>query len=145
MFFWYFYRAMSKRKRPLTINFVPLGCPKNTVDSERMLAQIAQAGMLITASPAEADIVIINTCGFIAPAKAEALEEIATAVEYKRKGNVKKVIVVGCLAERSGAELLKQAEGIDAVAGLGQRDNIVGIINQTICSSQPAVYLEHAC
>ena len=76
----------------MTVGFVSLGCPKNVVDSERMLAEIAQVGLLITADPDNADVVVINTCGFIAPAKIEALEAVEHALDGKRTGSVKKVI-----------------------------------------------------
>ncbi len=136
---------MTKKKyeTPPTVSLVALGCPKNIVDSERMLAEIAQAGLVITAEPENADVVVINTCGFIAPAKAEALEEIKHAVDCKLNGSVKKVIVAGCLSQRMGEQLFNQADGIDAVVGLGQRDNIARIIKQTISSKQPAAYLDH--
>jgi ribosomal protein S12 methylthiotransferase len=135
----------KNHKKAPTVGFISLGCPKNTVDSERMLAEIMQAGFLICAEPDNADIIVINTCGFIAPATAEALETIKQAVACKTNGTVKKVIVAGCLAERLGAGLFRQAEGIDAIVGLGQRDAIAQIIEKTIDSNQPAVYLDHLC
>jgi ribosomal protein S12 methylthiotransferase len=119
---------MIVKKHKITVGFVSLGCPKNVVDTERMLAEIAQAGFPITTEPDNADVVVINTCAFIAPAQAESLEAIRHAVDCKRAGAVKKVIVAGCLSERLGTELLKQIEGIDAVIGLAQRDNIAEII-----------------
>ena len=121
-----------------------LGCPKNIVDSEKMLADIAQAGFLITADPENADVVVINTCGFIAPAKAEALESIRHAVHCKLNGAVKKVIVAGCLPERLGRQLFEQADGIDAIVGLGQRDNIAQIIKKTIHSSRSVAFLDQS-
>lgn len=132
-------------KRTSTIGFISLGCPKNMVDSERMLAQITQAGLLITANPDDADVVVINTCGFITPAKAEAIEAIKHAIACKHKGTVKKVIVAGCLSQRMGAELFNEVKGIDAVVGLGQRDRIAEIIKKTLTSGESAAYLEHAC
>ena len=72
----------EKARKPITVGFVSLGCPKNVVDSERMLAQIAQADMLITTEPGNVDAVVINTCGFIAPAKAEALDAIREAAGW---------------------------------------------------------------
>ncbi len=130
-----------KTRRPPTVGFIALGCPKNLVDSERMLAQIAQAGLLIAAEPERADIVIINTCGFIAPAKEESLDAIRQAVKAKRKGRVGKVIVAGCLPQRVGVELLGEVEGIDAIVGLEQRDAIVQIIQDTLGAAKPAAYL----
>jgi len=131
----------KKKQNSAIIGFVALGCPKNIIDSEKMLAEIAQAGFLITADPDNADVVVINTCGFIAPARAEALEAVKHAVGCKLNGTVKKVIVAGCLSERLGRKLFNQTDGIDAIVGLGQRDNIARIIKKTIHSTQPTAYL----
>ena len=111
-----------------TVGFISLGCPKNMVDSERMLAQIAQAGFCITQDPDNADVVVINTCGFIEPAKVEALDAIKHAIKRKQKGHIQKVIVAGCLAQRMGKNLFNETAGIDAILGLESRDNIVDII-----------------
>lgn len=142
-------QARHPKKHRGTVGFVALGCPKNIIDSERMLAEIAKAGFLITTQPDppevwQADAVVINTCGFIEPARAEALEEIKHAVDCKKKGLVKKVIVAGCLSQRLGPELFNQANGIDAVVGLGHRDEIAGIIKQTLRSRQPLSFLEQS-
>ena len=134
----------KKRQKTVTVGFVALGCPKNIVDSEKMLAEIAQAGFLITSEPEGADVVVINTCGFIAPAKAEALEAIKHAVDCKLNGTVKKVIVAGCLPQRMGEELFNQADGIDAIVGLGQRDNIALIIKKTFRSDRSTAFLDHS-
>ena len=123
---------MGARKQEITVGFVSLGCPKNTVDSERLLAEIAQAGFAITAQSSNADVVVINTCGFIAPAEAESLEAIRHAVDCKLGGSVKKVVVAGCLGERLGPQLLEQVDGIDAIVGLDQRDNIAKIIGNVL-------------
>ena len=135
----------QKSQKQVSVGFVALGCPKNVVDSERMLAEIAQAGYLIGGEPENADVVVINTCGFIAPAKAEALEAIKHAVDRKRNGTVKKVIVAGCLPERLGQELFNETEGIDAIVGLGQREEIARIIKKTLASDRKATYLERSC
>ena len=132
-----------EKYKPVTVGFIALGCPKNTVDSERMLAEIAQAGFLITAEPDNADVVVINTCGFIAPARDEALKAIRDAVDCKLRGTVKKVVVAGCLCERLGPDLFNQADGIDAILDLGQRDKIAGVIKKTINSNEKAAYLSH--
>ncbi len=128
---------IKKNKNRTTVGFIALGCPKNMVDSERMLAQIAQAGLVITQDTDNADVVVINTCGFIEPAKIEALDAINLAIRQKQKGKVQKVIVAGCLAQRLGKGLLKEADGIDAVLGLESRDNIVQIIQSTFTSDKP--------
>jgi len=135
---------MPRKKQKITVGFVALGCPKNVVDSEKMLAEIAEAGFLITAEPDTADVVVINTCCFIAPAKAESLEAIRHAVDRKCSGDIKKVIVAGCLPEREGQQLFGQVDGIDAVVGLGQRDNIAGIIRKTLSCGQPTAYLDRS-
>ncbi|MDD5064025.1 MAG: 30S ribosomal protein S12 methylthiotransferase RimO [Phycisphaerae bacterium] len=131
-----------------TVGFIALGCPKNMVDSERMLAEIAKAGFLIITEPDpsnvwRADVVVVNTCGFIAPARTEALKAIRHAIKCKRSGTVRKVIVAGCLPQRSGPELFKDANGIDAIVGLGRRDSIAQIIKKTIRSKKPASFLGH--
>jgi len=132
---------MTRRERQnVTVRFVALGCPKNVVDSERMLAHIAQAGLLISSDPSEADVVVINTCGFIEPAKVESLEAVAQAVAEKRAGRVRRVIVAGCLSQRLGPRLLDEAKGVDAVVGLEHRDDIVKIIRRTLSTGRSAVY-----
>jgi len=133
----------KNRRRPITVGFVALGCPKNMVDSEKMLAEIAQSGFLITAEPYEADVVVINTCGFIAPAKAEALEVIGLALDGKKRGVVKKVIVAGCLSQRLGTELFRLADGIDVVVGLGRRDDIARIISEALNCESTLSYLDY--
>jgi ribosomal protein S12 methylthiotransferase len=132
----------AKRRKGVRVGFIALGCPKNMVDSERMLADIAQAGFLIAAEPEDAEVVVINTCGFIAPAQAEALEAIEQAGVWKRDGRVKKIVVAGCLPQRVGRELFERVERIDAIVGLGQRDNIAGIIEETMSCDGQAAYLE---
>ncbi len=134
----YFHLAMGKNTHEITVGFVSLGCPKNVVDSERMLAEIAQAGFLIISEPDNADVVVINTCGFIAPAQAESLNAIKHAVDSKHDGIVKKVIVAGCLGQKLGPEIFNQIDGIDAVVSLAQRDNIAEIIRKIFSRSHPA-------
>jgi ribosomal protein S12 methylthiotransferase len=133
---------MAFKKKNISVGFIALGCPKNMVDSERMLAEIAQGGFVITAEPRNADVVVINTCAFIAPARAEAIETIKKYVRYKNSRSRKpaKVIVAGCLPEKSGSSIAGQIDGVDAFVGLGQRDNIAAIIHKTFVSEQPAFY-----
>ncbi|MCP4453133.1 MAG: 30S ribosomal protein S12 methylthiotransferase RimO [Planctomycetes bacterium] len=132
----------KKKKEIISVGFVALGCPKNTVDSERMLAHIVQGGMLISEDPDQADAVVINTCGFIAPAKAESIDVIRHALDCKRQGKIRKVLVAGCLSQRMGDALLQEVPGIDAVVGLEQRDQIAGIILQMLKQDKPGVFLE---
>lgn len=127
-----------KKQNHITVGFIALGCPKAIVDSEKMLAEIAEAGLLITADTDNADVIVVNTCAFIEPAKEEAIQAIEYAVSCKRKGCVKKVIVTGCLTQRMGEEIFTQTEGIDAVIDLGRRDEIGEIIKKTIHSNSAA-------
>ncbi len=136
---------MKNIKKTITVGFIALGCPKNIIDSERMLAEIGQAGFLIATELADSDVIVINTCGFITPAQQEALEAIEQAVKYKKQGNVKKVVVAGCLSERLKDKLFEKADGIDAIVGLGQRDDIAAIIGKTLNSEKPAAYLKPSC
>jgi ribosomal protein S12 methylthiotransferase len=113
-----------------TVGFIAMGCPKNMVDAEAMLARIGMAGFVLTDDADNADIVIINTCGFIAPAKEEALEAIRNALKQKKKGRIRKVIVTGCLSERMGKDLLAETGDIDAIVGLAGRDSIDAILKE---------------
>ena len=109
-----------------------------------MLAKIGESGLVITSDPDNADVVVINTCGFIAPAKAEAIEAIKAAVKRKKRGTVKKVVVAGCLSQRMGKSLFDEVKGIDAIVGLGGRDDIAEVIKETINSDIAQLYLpEH--
>ena len=101
----------TKKQQNVSVGFVALGCPKNIVDSEKMLAEIGQAGFILSDDPDSADVVVINTCGFIKPAKDEAIAAIRQAVSQKKKGRVRKVIVAGCLSQRMGKKLLNEAKG----------------------------------
>ncbi len=132
----------EKGNQNLTVGFVALGCPKNVVDSEKMLAEIVKSGFFLSSEVDDADVVIINTCGFIAPARAEAIEAIQNAVACKSKGRVKKVIVTGCLPEWIGEKLFEQVDGIDAIVGLGRRNDIAQIIEKTIVNQKPMAFLE---
>ena len=137
--------AHKHRKKTATVAFVALGCPKNIVDSEKILAHIGQAGFVLTPEIRAADVVVINTCGFIKPAKDEALEAIGQALDAKQKGNVQRVIVAGCLSQRMGRALLEEAPGIDAIVGLGGRDDIARIIKDTIARPNGCgIYLNDA-
>jgi len=137
---------MDREKTCRTVAFVSLGCAKNTVDSEKMLAQIAQAGFAIVGQAEDrgfcrADIVVVNTCGFIAPAIRESLNVIRRIVRQKVTAGIKKIVVVGCLSQRFGERLFNLAKGIDAVVGLAQRDNIAQILAEVLSEHGPRHYL----
>lgn len=113
-----------------TVSFVSLGCPKNLVDSEKMLGLLAQDGLVPVSYDPEggegtADAVVVNTCGFLEASKEESLAVIRDAVERKNAGELKRVVVAGCLVQRHRAKLLEWAPGIDALIGVFDRDHIV--------------------
>ena len=107
------------------VAFVSLGCPKNLVDSEQMLATMIDAGYELVASHDEADAIIINTCGFLEASKEESVEVINEAVSLKENSKVQRVIAAGCLVQRHRAKLLQWCPGIDAMIGVFDRDHIV--------------------
>src|ERR1700760_2885607 len=89
-----------------SVAFVSLGCPKNLVDSERMLGLLAQDGLTVTPDASEDDAIVINTCGFREASKEESLRDIREALELKKNGNVKRLVVAGCLVQRHKPKLL---------------------------------------
>src|SRR5689334_2697927 len=107
---------MPDNKSP-KIGFVSLGCPKNLVDSEVMLGTLARQGYSITAQKEDADVIVVNTCGFIDSAKKESIDAILEMAELKTHGNCKKLVVAGCLAERYRSEIQKEIPEIDFVFG----------------------------
>ena len=114
------------------IGFISLGCPKNQVDSELMLKKLADAGFEIIDTAVGADVVIINTCGFIEPAKQEAIENILEMGQLKEDGKVGKIIVIGCMAQRYKEEILKEMPEVDAVAGIGNNSDIVSFVEAVL-------------
>jgi ribosomal protein S12 methylthiotransferase len=112
-----------------SVAFVSLGCPKNLVDSEKMLGLLAEDGIAITHDHDQADAIIINTCGFLEASKTESIDVIREAIESKKRaieaGTGKRVIVAGCLVQRHKAQLLDQVPEVDALVGVFDRENIV--------------------
>lgn len=118
------------------IGMISLGCPKNQVDAEHMLALIDEAGHSIVDYVDGCDVVIINTCGFIDDAKKEAIENILDTVELKKEGLVKKIVVAGCLAQRHKEEIAKEIPEVDAVIGIGADGDILKIIDEVMSSEE---------
>ena len=108
-----------------TVAFVSLGCPKNLVDSEKMLGLLAEDGLVPTADESNADAIVINTCGFLEASKEESVGEIKKAIEHKNAGRAKRVIVAGCLVQRHRAKILDWCPEVDAMVGVFDRDHIV--------------------
>jgi ribosomal protein S12 methylthiotransferase len=113
-----------------TFAFVSLGCPKNLVDSERMLGKLAQDGYALTPDADGADVVVINTCGFIEPARQESLAVVREMLELKKQGRVGAVVVAGCLAERKKDELLKEVPEVDHIVGVFGREEITQVVDR---------------
>lgn len=112
---------------------VSLGCPKNQVDGEMLMSKLCDSGFSVAQSEADADAIIVNTCGFIESAKAEAIEAILEAAEYKKAGLASAVIVTGCLAERYKDEIMNEMPEVDAVVGIGANSDIVKICQKALC------------
>ncbi|MBI4583814.1 MAG: 30S ribosomal protein S12 methylthiotransferase RimO [Planctomycetes bacterium] len=120
-----------KEKSELRVNLISLGCPKNLVDSEMILGNAGAAGIQITGDPEEADIIVINTCGFIDRAKEESLSTIVEACELKKLSPTpKKVVVAGCLGQRYSEDLRRDLPEVDAIIGLGQYGDIGKTLRQ---------------
>ena len=116
----------------MKVGFVSLGCPKNQLDAEVMLHELVVAGYEITADETEADVVIINTCGFIESAKKEAIENILDIAYLKENGNLRGLVVTGCLAERYRNDILDEFPEVDAVLGVGSIHNIVEAVGRVL-------------
>src|ERR1700732_3872263 len=122
------------------VGFVSLGCPKNLVDSEVMMGILARAGYELTPRAGEAEILVVNTCSFIAPAQQESVESILEMAEYKKFGRARKLIVAGCMVERYRSEIRQQIPEVDAVVGTGEIEEILAACqNQTGAIADPAV------
>lgn len=116
----------------MKIGVVSLGCPKNLVDSETMLGLIHEEKYEITNDPSEAEIIIVNTCGFIESAKEESINTILQMAEYKKSGSCKYIIVTGCLSQRYAEELFSELPEADAIAGVEVYDEIGSIIKRVM-------------
>ena len=125
------------------IGLVSLGCAKNQTDAETMLALLMGDGYEAVSDPAEADIIIVNTCGFIDSAKQESIETILEMAQYKTDGNCKKLIVTGCLAERYADDILSELPEVDAVLGTGDYDKIEEIIDRAFTDEKIPVMCGH--
>ena len=123
----------------MKIGFVSLGCPKNQLDTEVMLSELNAAGYEITAEETEADVIILNTCGFIKDAKEEAIENILDIAWLKKNAKLKKLIVCGCLVQRYGKEILEQFPEVDAVLSVGAIHDIVDTVKRVVADERFAI------
>ena len=121
----------------MKINFVSLGCAKNLVDSEIMIGRLIEAGCMITQNPADAEIIIVNTCSFIESAINESVDTILELAEYKQSGACRQLIVTGCLPERFREDIVKSLPEVDLFLGVGDFDKIIesvkGSLNHSTC------------
>ncbi|MCL2019158.1 MAG: 30S ribosomal protein S12 methylthiotransferase RimO [Oscillospiraceae bacterium] len=124
------------------IGIVSLGCPKNQCDAELMLDKIAKAGFGLVSEPGLADVVIINTCGFIQSAKEEAIAEILEAVARKNDRFNKKIIVTGCLPQRYKEQMQEEFPEVDAFIGIGKNDDIVEAVNSVLLDKKVNAFTE---
>lgn len=120
------------------VGMISLGCPKNQVDGEVLLAKLADAGFKIVNTIEDSDIMIVNTCGFIEAAKTEAIETILEVAEYKNAGIISAIVVTGCLAERYKDDVLSELPEVDAVVGIGANSDIVKICQKALCGISTA-------
>jgi ribosomal protein S12 methylthiotransferase len=112
--------------------FISLGCPKNLVDSERMLGKLAQDGYALQPDADGADVVVVNTCGFIEPARQESLGVIREMLALKAAGRVGSVVVAGCMAERQREVLLEQVPEVDQIVGVFGREEIAEVVDRAV-------------
>ena len=129
----------------IKVGMVSLGCPKNQMDAELMLAKLANAGMEITPDSGLADVVIVNTCGFIEDAKKESIENILEFASLKKEGRIKKIIVTGCMAERYRDEVQKELPECDAVLGLGANRDIVEVVREVVGGQRVQSFPDKGC
>lgn len=121
------------------VGVVSLGCDKNRVDTEVMLANLVNGGYEITSSPADADVIIVNTCAFLETARREAIETALEMAGYKKNGICKKVIITGCLGQKFGDEVYSELAEVDAVIGTEQYDSICQIVESTLAGERKLI------
>ncbi|MBR2152043.1 MAG: 30S ribosomal protein S12 methylthiotransferase RimO [Clostridia bacterium] len=120
----------------IKIGMASLGCPKNQVDAEIMLATLENAGYELVADENEAEVIIVNTCGFIESAKQESIDTILDLASLKDEGNLKKIIVTGCLAQRYSNDLAENIPECDGIVCLGKNGDIVDVIQKVLADEQ---------
>ena len=118
--------------RRIKVGMVSLGCAKNLVDSEVMLGLLARSGCELTQDPLAADVLVVNTCTFIGPAKEESIDTILEMARYKEEGNCKALIVAGCMGTRYKEQLMEEMPEIDAVIGTGEIDQIPVVVERVL-------------
>lgn len=121
---------------PTTVGMISLGCPKNQIDAEIMLADLQKDGFTLVGDAALAEVVIINTCGFIESAKGESIEQILEMGLLKKEGRIKRIVVTGCLAERYREELAKEIPEADVILGIGSNKKLCEAIKESLAKDE---------
>ena len=121
----------------MKVSFISLGCAKNTVNAEQMMALCRDAGMELLSAPEGADAVVINTCGFIDSAKSEAIDNILAMAELKAAGQIGKILVTGCLSQRYKQEILSELPEVDGILGTGSYGEIVSALQEVVSGGTP--------
>jgi ribosomal protein S12 methylthiotransferase len=128
----------------LKVGFVSLGCPKNLVDTEVMMGQLTARGHQLTPHPSDADVIVVNTCSFIDPAKQESVDTILEMAEYKKTGRARRLIVAGCLVERYPGEIQANLPDVDAVIGTNELEKVAALCEGVTPAPNPLEpYLYH--
>src|SRR6266852_2786465 len=127
------------------VGFISLGCPKNLVDSEVMMGILARNGYEFTPRAEEAEVLVVNTCSFIAPAQQESIDTILEMAEHKKFGRARRLIVAGCLVERFREQILEEIPEVDAVIGTGEVERVLEAVNGELpeLPPEPPAFLYH--
>ena len=135
---------------PRKVGMISLGCNKNRVDSETALGLLASHGYEMTGDPAQADILMVNTCGFIGPAKEESIDAILDMARYKTEGRCRRLVVTGCLAQRYEQDLMAEIPEIDLLLGVNQYEQLPALIDKALggagrgtCCAEKLDFFEH--
>lgn len=120
---------------PYNISFISLGCAKNQVNCEQMMASVQAAGHTVQAQPEGADVVVVNTCGFLQSACEEAIDNILEMAELKRAGQVQKILVTGCMTQRYKQDVLNELPEVDGILGTGSYGDICAAIDEVMGAS----------
>jgi ribosomal protein S12 methylthiotransferase len=130
-------RRGATPETPVRVGMIGLGCAKNLVDGEVMLGHVSAAGLEVTSDPTRADVVVVNTCGFITDAKQESIDAILEVAEAKAEGSVKRLVVSGCMAQAYAEELKREIPEIDAFVGLDELEDIVAAVRGEMADHVP--------
>ena len=122
---------------PYKVAFVSLGCAKNLVNTEQMMALCRDAGFTVTGDPEGADVAVLNTCGFIESAKSEAIDNILELAELKKRGRLKKLLVAGCLSQRYPDDIRAELPEVDGMLGTGSYTDVVEAVNELMAGERP--------